>query len=85
MQFLFVVDEGFSKVSILLRGLSLSLFDIFFQQEGVQELDVPLVLRLLRWFFCFLRQGSFHFVPCFLLFLGCFGLFMIGRMSSNFC
>jgi hypothetical protein len=32
---------------------------------GVWELDVPLVVRPLGWFICFLRHGSFHFVPCF--------------------
>jgi hypothetical protein len=37
--------------------------------------------------FCLLgcNNGCFHFVPCFpsfLFFLGCFGLFMIGRVSS---
>jgi hypothetical protein len=34
MQFLFVIDEGFSKVGILLRGLSLSLFDLFLSTKG---------------------------------------------------
>jgi hypothetical protein len=31
---------------------------------GVGELDVPFVVRPLRWFFCLDGCGSFHFVPC---------------------
>jgi hypothetical protein len=33
--------------------------------EGVQELDVSLVVRLLGWFICLLGCGSLYFVPCF--------------------
>jgi hypothetical protein len=51
---------------------------------GVQELDVPFVVSPLRWFFCLLGGGSFHFVPCIPpCFFGCFDLFMIGRVSSH--
>jgi hypothetical protein len=42
----------------------------------------PLWFALLGDFFCLLRHGSFHFVPCFPLFLGCFGLYLIARVSS---
>jgi hypothetical protein len=42
----------------------------FSQHEGVWEFDVPFVVHLLRWFFCFLGRGSFHFVPCITPFLG---------------
>jgi len=52
------------------------------QQEGVQELDVPLVVQPLRWFFCLLGCGSFPFVPCLPPYFGCFGLYMIFRVSS---
>ncbi len=38
--------------------------------DPVQELDVPLVVCPLRWFFCLLGRGSFHFVPCIHPFLG---------------
>jgi hypothetical protein len=50
--------------------------------EVVQELDVPLVVRPLRWFICLLRHRSFYFVPCFPIF-GCFGQFMVGTVSST--
>ncbi len=32
----------------------------------VWELDAPFVVRPLRWFFCLVGCGSFHFVPCIL-------------------
>jgi hypothetical protein len=38
------VGEGSSKLGVLSRGLPPSLFDIFLQQERVQELDVPFVV-----------------------------------------
>jgi hypothetical protein len=47
------------------------------QQEGVQELDVPLVVRPLRWFFCLLGRGSFH---CVSPFLGALVYILIGRV-----
>ncbi len=50
----------------------------FLGHERVRELDVPLVVHPLKWFFCLRGHESFHFVPCFLTFFGCFGLFMIG-------
>ncbi len=60
-----VVGEGSSRLNILSRSPPLSLFDI-----GVSELDVPLKVCPLRWFFCLLGHGSFHFVPCIPPFLG---------------
>ncbi len=44
---------------------------------------MDIVVHPLRWFFCFLGCGSFHFVPCIPPF--CWVLwfcFMIGRVSS---
>jgi hypothetical protein len=46
------------------------------------QFDVPLVIRPLRWFFCLLGCGSFIFYLVF-PFFGCFGLFMIGRVSLS--
>ncbi len=43
----------------------------------------PLWFALLGGFFCLLGHGSFHFVPCIILFFGCFSLFMIGKVSSS--
>ncbi len=59
-------------------------FDMLLGTRGVWELDVPLVVCPLRWFFCLLRGGSFHFVPCFPPLFGCFGLFWIGRVHLLF-
>jgi hypothetical protein len=42
----------------------------FSQQEGVWELDVLFMVCLLKWFFCLLGRGSFHFVLCTHPFLG---------------
>ncbi len=44
---------------------------------------MPLVVCPLRWFFCLLGRGSFHFVPCIPPLFGCFGLYLIGRVSSR--
>ncbi len=55
----------------------------FLQREGVWEPEFPLLLTLDRWFFCLLGCGSFHFVPCIPPFFGCFGLFLIGSVSSS--
>jgi len=54
----------------------------FLRQQGVQQLDVPLVFHPLGWFFCLLGCGSFHFVPFISPFLGALVLFMIGSVSS---
>jgi hypothetical protein len=56
---------------------TLYLIPLSFPELGVQELDVPIVVCPLSWFFCLLRHGSFHFVPCISPFFGSFGLFMI--------
>jgi hypothetical protein len=82
-----VIGEGSSRLGVFSRGLPLSLLDIFSQHERVRELDVPFVVCPLRWFFNLLGHGSFHFVPVLedvFPFFGCFGLFMIGRVSSCF-
>jgi hypothetical protein len=42
----------------------------FQQATNKQKVDVPLVVSLLRWFFCLLGGGSFHFVLCILPILG---------------
>ncbi len=78
-----VVGEGSFRLCVLSGGPPLSLFDIcFLRQQGVQQLDVPLVFHPLGWFFCLLGCGSFHFVPFISPFLGALVLFMIGRVSS---
>jgi len=43
----------------------------------------PLCVLPLRWFFCLLGGGSFHSVLCIPPYFGCFGFFMIGRVSSS--
>jgi len=60
------------------QGPSLSLFDMLVvtRTDWVRELDVPLVVCPLRWFFCLLGPyGSFHFVPS-ILPLGGGGVFL---------
>jgi hypothetical protein len=54
------------------------------QLKGVWELDVPLVVCPLRWFFCLLEHGSFHFVPCVPPFLGAldFITYLLGIIFS---
>ncbi len=64
------VGEGSSRLGVLSGGPPFSLFDIFSRQKGVRELDVPFVVHLLKWFFCLLGSGSFHFVPCIAPLLG---------------
>jgi hypothetical protein len=55
------------------------------QQEGVSELDVPLVVCPLRWgSFVFLDVGSFHFVPCFPPFLGALGILWLAGFDHIF-
>jgi len=55
----------------------------FSREEGVWELDVPLVVHLLRWFICLLGRGSFHFVPCIPPSFGLFGSFKVSTVSSS--
>ncbi len=38
----------------------------FLRQQGVQQLDVPLVVHPLGWFFCLLGCGSFHLIVPFI-------------------
>ncbi len=57
--------------------------------NGVWKLDVPLVVWALRWFFCLFGHESVGPFTLFLVnslfvFFGCFGLFMIGRISTLF-
>ncbi len=59
-----VLNEGFSRLNILLGSLPHSLFDNFLQKKGFRELDVPFVVCLLRWFLCLLGHGFFLFVLC---------------------
>ncbi len=63
-----------------------SLFDMVLTRGGGLGTWVPLVVNPLRWFFCLLGRGSFHFVPCIHSpFFGCFGFFFIGSVSSSSC
>ncbi len=55
----------------------------FLWSKRVRELDVPFVIRFLKWFFCFFGHGSFHFVFLYSPILECFDLFMICKVSSN--
>ncbi len=59
-----VVSEGSFRLCVLSRGPPLSLFNILVTIRGVWELDVPIVVHPLGWFFCRLGHGSIHFVPC---------------------
>jgi len=66
------VNEGFSKLNIILESLPLSLFECFLRKEGVRELDVPFVVRLLNGSYVFLDVGlSFLFFvfPPFLIYV----------------
>jgi len=65
-----VVNEGSSRLRVLSRGPSLSLFNILLMIRGIWELDVPIVVHPLGWFFCLPGHGSIHFVPCIPLLLG---------------
>ncbi len=63
----------FSKLLIFLsciaqRSNVISLFDMLLTTGGVWELHVALLVCPLRWLFCFLGHGYFHFVPCIPLF-----------------
>jgi hypothetical protein len=64
-----IIHENIHKCTCLWKLwkllASLSFFICFSRPEGVRELDVPVVVCPLRWFFfCLLQCGSFHFVPC---------------------
>jgi len=52
------IGEDSSRLGILSRGPPLSLFDMLLAIGGGS-----FVVRPLRWFFCLLGCGSFHFVP----------------------
>jgi hypothetical protein len=87
------LSEGSSKLGVIWRGSPLSLFDMHLATKGglgtwCSLCGSPSSMVLLVRFlglgsFHFLGCGSFHFVPCILPFFGCFGLFMIGRVSSS--
>ncbi len=70
------VSEGSFRLSVLSGHLPFHYLICFSKQEEVGELDVPLVwevdvplvVRLLRWFICLLGCGSFHLFLCFPLF-----------------
>jgi hypothetical protein len=76
------VSEGSFRLSVLSGHLAFHYLICFSQQEEVWELDVPLVVRPLRWFICLL--GSFILFLCFPLF-GVIWLFVVGRVSNNLC
>jgi hypothetical protein len=58
------IDEGSFRLGILSRVPPLSLFDMLIKTRGHSGLDIPFVVRPLRWSFHLLGHGSFHFVPC---------------------
>ncbi len=70
MRHVVAVGEGLSRLGILSGGPPLSLFDMLFATEGVQELDVPLVVCPLWWFICLVGHGSFSFCSLFCPFGG---------------
>jgi len=78
------IGESSSRLCICSRGPPLSYLICFLWLDGVCELDVPFVVHLLRWFFL---SSSMLVLPfcsfLFIVFLGCFGLFMIGWVSST--
>ncbi len=55
-----VVGEGSSRLGVLQEVLPFSYLICFSLQEGICELDVPLVVHPLRWFFSVL--GGSHFL-----------------------
>jgi hypothetical protein len=52
----------------------------FQQPTKKQKFDVPLVVRPLKWFFCW---WVLPFCSLYSPYFGCFGFFMIGRVSSS--
>jgi hypothetical protein len=76
-----IICEGSSRLGVLSGGSLISLFDIcFLWSERFPKLDVPLVVYPFRWFICFLKHESFHFVPCIhaFFFFGALIFLMIG-------
>jgi hypothetical protein len=52
-------------------------------EEILKEMgQEDIVVHPLWWFFCFLGCGSFPFCSSYSPFFGCFGFFMIGKVSS---
>ncbi len=78
-----VIGEGSFRQNIFLGGPPLSLFDMLLVTEGFKNLMFPLWFTLLGGSFVFLDTGPSILFLAFPL-LGCFGLFMIGRVSSSF-
>jgi len=62
-----VVGEGSFRLGVLSGGPPLSLFDMLLEtargggRGGVQQLDVPLVVHPIGWFFCLLGCGVLPF------------------------
>ncbi len=54
----------------------------FLRQEGIQELDVPLLVRPSSVVFLSSWKWVLPFCSLYSTFFGCFGLFMIGTVSS---
>jgi hypothetical protein len=78
-----VIDEDSFKLGILLGHPPISSFDMLLAtRRGFKNMMFPVVVHPLRWFLCLLGVKSFHFIPYIPPFLGCYGLFMIGRFSS---
>ncbi len=76
-----VVGEGFFKLGIVLKGPPLLLFVTFFTTRG--GLKTWHSIPLLRWFFSSCWTWVFPFFSLYSPFFGCFGLFMIGKVSSQ--
>ncbi len=58
------IGEGYYKLNTLLEVLPFPYLICFLRLHGVSELGVQLMVCPLRWFFCLLGRGSFHFVLC---------------------
>jgi len=78
LQCVVAVGEGSTRLSVLLGGPSFYYWICFLQPEGVWELDVLFLVFPLFWVLWFF----YDWVPCIPSFSGCFGVFMIGRVSS---
>ncbi len=64
------IGEDFYKLGGLSRVLSFPYLICLLQEKKVGKPNVPIMVHLFRWFFCFLEHGSFHFVPCIPPFFG---------------
>ncbi len=76
------IGESSSRLGVLLGGSPLSLFDMLLTTWGGSGTWCSFC-GLHSWVvLCLLGPMFFNFVPCISPFLGCFGLFIISRVSS---